>query len=564
MRARLPTRPRQRGAALMLLVTVLVLGVAWFAVGALGRAAPTRADRELITAAALQAAKEALLAYVALKAADPAEENPGRLPCPEHPGQPGTAQEGIAAPFPGFPSCTQVGRLPWKTLGIEQLRDAEGEPLWYAVATGTWALLTTTTPVLRINPGLANQLAFDVSPLPAPNVVAVIIAPGRALNTLSAGTPPAGCTAVNQQSARYAVPYVAAKFLECGNELSSYRKAGPAAWSNDRSISITSAEVMDAIMGAVAERMQRQVAPAMNDWYKTQSIASWGERFLPHASTFDSAFNNPSSNNLCGNQDVREGMPPTATVASGTCSTNWTSGGASGLSGVLSFGGCTSGATEMRCTFTVVAGGLVSPRVSALAPRIGNSFRSFNPQDIRVEINGGAPQPVSVQDYNAFVSSSTGTAGMQVQIGLPPYSLFDNIVVRIPNPVDALLTDDRARWFVANGWDRFTYYAVPKAVTVNPDSDDCEQFNTSECIRVNGMPAPTDRKRLVLALMGARALPGRSWPGTGVADYLEAGNASTGDRLFDANRVSANFNDRLAACPNNLVTASGSLTVCGW
>jgi hypothetical protein len=557
------TQLRQRGMALMVMLTVAVLGVAWFAVVALGKASSAPAGREQRTAAALQAAKEALLAYVALRAANPNEDHPGRLPCPENRAQPGTADEGIAAPFPGFASCPVVGRLPWKTLGIDQLRDADGEPLWLAVATGTWALTSSSTN-LTINPGLGNQLDYDTSPLPAPNAVALIIAPGRPLNTLAAGTPPSGCTAVDQQANRYAVPYDPAKFLECGNEASpgNYRKAGPAGWSNDRSISISAAEVMDAIMGAVAQRVQREVAPAMNDWYNTQSLSSWGERFLPHASTFNSLSNNPSVNDLCGVHDVREGMPPTAPVAS--CNTNWSSGSASGLGSILSFGGCTPGASEMRCQFATVLGGLISPTITATAPRIGNSFRSFNPADVKVEINGGAPQGANVINYGANVSSSTSNATVSVEIQLPLLSVADNVVVRIPNPAEVLDADTRTRWFVRNGWDRFTYYAVPRAVTVNSGGDDCRSSDTSECIRVNGMPDPTNRKRLVLALMGQRPLAGQSWPGSSPAAYLEAGNATTGDRQFDANRIGPSFNDRLAACPHTIVTASGSQAICGW
>lgn len=556
----------QQGAALLVLITVLVLGVAWYAVGALGKAAPTPADREVITAVALQAAKEALLAYVALKAAEPTEENPGRMPCPEHPAQPGTTQEGIAAPFPGFPTCTQVGRLPWKTLGIDQLRDADGEPLWYAVATGSWALLTSTTPTLSINPGLANQLSYDISPLPAPNVVAVIIAPGKPLNTLSAGMPPAGCGLVNQQSNRYAVPYAAAKFLECGNEAANYRKAGPAGWGNDRSISITAAEVMDAIMGAVAERMQRQVAPAMNDWYNVQSPAMWGQSFLPHASTFDSLATNPSVNDLCGDDDRRDGMPPTATVASGTCDTKWFYADVSGISFTTT---CTPNATEMRCSFSCLLCGLLTPRVTVAAYNIGNTFRSFDRTQVKVDVNGLLGQSGNVQNYSAGVVNDKGYIGYaQFDVALPLLSVAATVTIRVPHPVDAALADDRLRWFVVNGWDRFTYYAVPRAATVNHGPDRCRSSDTSECIRVNGMPDPTDRKRLVLVLMGQRALPGQTWPGASTAAYLDSlENSTTSDRLFEAKRVtsaSPPFNDRLAACPHTLVTTSGSFVACGW
>jgi hypothetical protein len=104
-------------------------------------------------------------------------------------------------------------------------------------------------------------------------------------------------------------------------------------------------------------------------------------------------------------------------------------------------------------------------------------------------------------------------------------------------------------------------------VTVNPGGDKCRSSDTSECLRVNGipgMPNPTNRKMFVLTLVGARALPSQSWPGSSPAAYLEAGNATTGDEQFDANRVGPAFNDRLAACPFTLVTASGSQVLCGW
>ncbi|HUJ88471.1 MAG TPA: hypothetical protein VLX30_16595, partial [Burkholderiales bacterium] len=57
---------RQRGVALILIISVLVIGVVWYTVGALGKAAPTTAERETNTGIALQNAKQALLAYVAL------------------------------------------------------------------------------------------------------------------------------------------------------------------------------------------------------------------------------------------------------------------------------------------------------------------------------------------------------------------------------------------------------------------------------------------------------------------------------------------------------------------
>ena len=57
-----------------------------------------------------------------------------------------------------------IGRLPRKTLGVNQLVDGYGEPLWYAVKTGTWALVNNGD-VLTINPGLLED--GHVAALPA-------------------------------------------------------------------------------------------------------------------------------------------------------------------------------------------------------------------------------------------------------------------------------------------------------------------------------------------------------------------------------------------------------------
>ncbi|HEY8068828.1 MAG TPA: hypothetical protein VIF38_08035 [Burkholderiales bacterium] len=548
-------RRTQRGAALILFATVLILGVAWFTVGALGKAAPTTADRETKTGLALSTAKKALLAYVAQKAADPTENYPGRLPCPESLGQPGTSADGVAAPVvsPSFPTCSSVGRLPWETLGVDQIRDGYGEPLWYAVTTGTWALVTSGT-TLTINPGTANTITYNGT---ANAVVAVIIAPGPALNTLSAGTPPAGCSNVNQQTNRYAVPYVATKFLECGNATGSYTTAGTSPWSNDRTISITATEVMDAIAGAIADRMQRQVAPALNDWRTTTSVSSWGESFMPYASTFTA----PLSNNMCGNSGVTEGMMPTIattlSVSSGTCDTSWASGSASGFG--LTFGGCTSTSTRLRCSFTALLGGLLTPTITATAHNVAYTFRKFDPSSqITVQINGGTQTAAVIQNFSGSVSGSgNGDGTISFQVKLPTLSIFDSIRIRITQPVDALLADSRTDWFLSNSWDRYTYYSVSQTVTANP-SGICSAPVYTNCLTVNGIGSTNSNdKRIVLVYMG-RQLSTQTWPSASVTNYMEGINAATGTGIYASSIVTSAFNDRVGACPFSY----GTVTIC--
>ncbi|HEY2337105.1 MAG TPA: hypothetical protein VGI18_07065 [Burkholderiales bacterium] len=554
----------QRGAALILFATVLILGVAWYTVGILGRAPVATAERETITGVALQSAKQALLAYAARQAARSSEASPGRLPCPEHPSVAGTANAGQAAPIVAIAAtCSGIGRLPWRTLGVDQIRDGYGEPLWLIVPTGTWTLVNSST-TLTINPGIAGQLAVDGA---ANAAVALIVAPGAPVNNLAEpGAPAAGCARVNQNVAtRNTAPLVPANFLECANSAvttpGAYTSVMTSPWSNDRVIVVTAAEVMDAVAGPVADRMQRQVAPAMYDYYNATSLASWGQRFFPNASSFASA--PPATNDLCGDTGAREGMPPTATVASAVCSTNWTSGGATGLGALLSFGGCTSFATFIRCDFTALLGGLLTPHITVNAPRVGYSFRWVDPTTITVQVNGGAQSAASTSNYGGSVSAADGSASMSFDVALPLLSIADSISIRVPHPADALLADARSTWYVSNGWDRYSYYGVARSATSDPGASICTPGGTvSGCLSVNGLPSstPANDKRVVLLLM-SRALAGQTQPSTALADYLEGTNADTGRTAYASATVTSVFNDRVAACPFKYQDATGTSQV---
>ncbi len=528
-------RSRQAGAVAILLLTVLILGIAWFAVGALGKAPVGTVERENATGKALQAGKQALLAHVAQYAARPDTAEPGQLPCPESLtlANPGEASSSCSA------SALVVGRLPWKTLGIDPLRDGNGEPLWYMMR-------GFRNP--PINFGTPGQLTHNGA-----TVVALILAPGSPLNTAAdPGAPPAGCNKLNQQvAARNAAPLDPDNFLECGTATGTLTSPGDPRWTNDRVIAITAAEWADAIAGPVADRLQRQVAPAMETYRTVTSVASWGEAFLPNASTIDAAIagSQPETNNLCGNNNMRAGMPPTATVAPGACDTNWNAGGASGLGGLLSFGGCTPFATVMRCDFVVLLPGIVSPRLDLTAPRIGYSFRSIDTSQITIQINGGPQQPANTGNYVRWVAASDGSATVSFQVFFPLLSILDVVRIRIPHPADALLADVRSAWFINNGWDRFTYYGVSQAATHDPGGA------TVCSLTVNNLAAPTNDKCLVLVLAG-RALAGTTQPSYTLANYWERQNASFGV-IYEVGPVDATFNDRVAACPFTYTPASG-------
>lgn len=558
-------RGTQRGAALILMMTIIVMGIAWYTVGALGRVARSTADREIATGQALQKAKRAMLDYIAATAADPKEKYPGRLPCPEHEWYVGNAsKEGIAGPAvgvsdPGWGSanCASIGRLPWRTLGLDQIRDSDGELLWYAVTAGSWSLLTSST-TLTINPGKPGPLSVNGQ---ANAAVAVIIAPGAALNTMSeAGSPVSPCAKVNELAAtRYTAPLSAANFLECGNTVSLYSTIATSPWSNDRVITITAAEVMDAIAGPVGDRLQRQVAALIGNWHQVEFDAtgrSWGNTYGLSYLPFASDWNNPSSGNFCANVGQGEGLAPVDTTC--TAYDNKWSANAGAFGGMDTVGACTDQGTYLRCRFRRTSNATpLTATIIATTTNVGHAFRStIAPSDLT--IGGGGSATISMSLPNA-TSDATATINVSWPLTLPNGTTIDVQIPHLQNA--AFLSDTRYTWFWNNNWHQYTYYAIAPAAEP-PGNTACTPG--TNCITVTGLPASTgasNDKRLVMVLSG-RALATQTQPSNSRSNYFELENATTGDREYQVSTIGTTFNDRVAVCPFQYPKQSGTLTIC--
>ncbi|XZG70042.1 hypothetical protein ACTSKR_15555 [Chitinibacteraceae bacterium HSL-7] len=123
---------RQRGAVLLLALLAIILAFAASWASRLPRAQMER-DAANHDSMVLAQAKQALLAWSAVHCAgatDLTKVRSGELPFPDA-DAPGDAGYGIQDAVPG----TRIGRLPWKTLGIADLTDSNGNSLWYAVHT---------------------------------------------------------------------------------------------------------------------------------------------------------------------------------------------------------------------------------------------------------------------------------------------------------------------------------------------------------------------------------------------------------------------------------------------
>jgi hypothetical protein len=273
--ARMHLPARQRGITLLVLIALVSVTIIFAYISGLNRSASSMSwAREQKTATALARAKEALIAYAVTY--NDTHDNPGTssytvpgyLPCPDL--GPTNNVEGTAAGNCGASLVSSIGRLPWKTLRVEALRDSSDECLWYAVSgtyknspngvsgnTATSYMMNWDTngqfDVLDVN-GSA-YLAGGSAAAADTRAVAVIFAPGAPLS----GQDRTPVTGTSTCGGNFNATPPAAAYLESSNgtnnsvvsgtaQAASTFIAGAASASfNDKLVYITRAEIWNAI-----------------------------------------------------------------------------------------------------------------------------------------------------------------------------------------------------------------------------------------------------------------------------------------------------------------------------
>jgi hypothetical protein len=191
---------RQRGVALIILVVLLLIGVG-AALFAFMRPASQAIERDKVTAAALAQAKAALIGYAVAWRLDIPGPTPrvGDFPCPD------MNNDGTAGASCSNGGGTTLGRLPWKTLGLPDLRDGDGERLWYAVSTNfknnpaTSCVLPSDagclnsdsrgTITIRDSTGALINDGSNPDPYIPSGAIAVVISPGSVLQRQGTASP---------------------------------------------------------------------------------------------------------------------------------------------------------------------------------------------------------------------------------------------------------------------------------------------------------------------------------------------------------------------------------------
>jgi type II secretory pathway pseudopilin PulG len=185
---------RQQGFALLVIV-LLALGVIGVLLVTRLNTGAAQIARNKSTDDALQIAADALVAYAAGRDFSSGTVKPGTLPCPDLDDD-GRAEVETAAGCGNAIGSTfperRIGRLPWKTLGLTDLRDSSGERLWYVVSSqfkartaannlnptmGLGTITLRNSSGVVIHDGTSNNAYLG----DAGGAAALIIAPGDAL-----------------------------------------------------------------------------------------------------------------------------------------------------------------------------------------------------------------------------------------------------------------------------------------------------------------------------------------------------------------------------------------------
>jgi hypothetical protein len=200
-----------------------------------------RADQK--TRTTLEYARQALIGRAVGDA-----NRPGSFPCPD------TDGDGSADFFVGSSCPAYIGRLPWRTLGVGDLRDDTGERLWYALS-----------PAFRDHPGapplnsdtrgtLTVYSRSDVTAI-SREAVAVVFAAGPALPGQARDENTAQCVTTGKHVPHSRCP---ANYLDAGPGFNNAVPAGPylvatASESyNDRLAVIVAADFMPQVEQRVA------------------------------------------------------------------------------------------------------------------------------------------------------------------------------------------------------------------------------------------------------------------------------------------------------------------------
>ena len=487
---------RQRGAALMALLALVVAGSAFLLVQKLN-AASVKLDRDAETRKALLQAKQALLGFAALDNTEGSNMNrPGSLPCPANPLASSSPVNWGIARLSCAAASARVHRLPWKTLGLSELRDGTGEYLWYALSPrfrdATSSVINGDTRG-QINICRGSSAPCPASDVVANEVVAVIFAPGAPVNTQDRSN-----ATLRDQVVNYLEDYVLDPNLTYSAVIDQF-KSGPATDTfNDQLITITQEELMAATENAVAARLRTLVLPRLRQYYATWGAFPYAAPFDPTTTTVDSRWSPTNQGLLPLALDAGDpANPPRVDL-------RWQNYPFPLMQGALATGSTCNPDwgdphQELECQIMTPASGTLTVSVTAQVRDVG--FGLVEPAPNLTNIWPAGAVTSQAFTYN-LQANGTGVIRVDLTISAPPST---NVFFELELPKRVSLTGFNYDWLVLNRWYQQILYAIPPNMTPGGGST-CTTAATANCLTIQRRNATSAAASVALVLAGRPAL----------------------------------------------------------
>lgn len=514
------------------MMVVLLLGSTYLLARQMSSAS-LRLDTAAASTIVLAQAKQALIGYAALDS-----NHPGALPCPDV-SAPGSATEGSAAATCASAS-QRIGRLPWKTLGLPDLRDYSGERLWYALSNNF-----RDASGMVINSETLGSLTITGT-APATQIIAIVFAPGAALNGQNRSSSGSNQTTVSN--------YLEGANSDVAND-DMFASALGSDTFNDALLPIAHADLFTVVENIVAKRLEADLKPFIQSY-----VTQWG------AYPFAVSFTTPSTtqNNYYGTASTTYGLLPvtldpaflTWRVPAASEQLVVQTGLASGTAtGTVSSNCTTTTSTTFRCAITQTktgGSGNFTPKIAVTATlqNVGMALVDYT----QIKVPAGS---ISYSSANAaYVKPSWSTNSLRTDGGAD--MLFTNGTLRgTTSTRNVTLTitwsgstsqylyvsGQPSDWFFTNQWYRMTYYSMSTGYAPG-QAKSCVAGGSPLCLTVNNLTTPNNDKGALLVLAG-RAVNTQTRPSSTLSNYFEGENVSPSDRIFETNNRSASFNDKI-------------------
>lgn len=518
---------KQRGMTLIILIFLIGLAGTVFIIRTLN-GTTALIERDKRTAQALEEAKAAIVSWSLV------QTTPGRLPCPEDTTSIGTANEGQAA---GSCSNSQpvVGRLAWRTLGLGDLRDGNGDRLWYARSPGFHSapINSDTIPIITAD---------------GVQAAAIVFSPGASLGSQSRPVPTS------------AQPPDVANYLDSPNSTSNqtaFVSTPQSSSFNDRLLAIK----LDDFMPSVEKLALNEAKLALNNYHTSHG-------YFPFAASLGAT----SNANQCVQNNL-QGLLPTNTpgstcsctyTTSKTCSCTWIAAALTTVSyqrtgvslgyfnnplGACSVQSVSVGSDTCSCTGTGSCDRSTTPGSKRfqcdangckfLTTGTGN-FKFYSSQTLSIPVGSMCTLAGIVVSCNVSSSAQTYTftAGTCTDPEIPTFPASGGL----------------PQWFTDNNWRNEIYYAVSCSTTSGGTAACTANAQTSPALltvggvtSVQALLAAPGRPFTSMPYASSKAAAQASRPSTDISDYLDSAENTNSDTTYDAVNThrTSNYNDQM-------------------